>query len=225
MEDSFPQIFSILLRLYPHLLPCTTYLDGLPNHSTMETPNKKEEPSSSPELSMTASSTPSLPLSRALSQEQESNRDSSSDVVIMQPGEHSLNALGALGTYAMEHSEDQIGEEHQNTQSGTASTTEDPTHAVSSSNNPTPPPYQTRRARRRGRTFDQSLLEYNLANPPTQVTRRRYRSMSEMDCPLARGFIDSTSPAPLTADFCMEAAGFWDIESSHFCLRCGSDHF
>lgn len=186
----------------------------------METPSKQEEPSSSPEASMNASS----PLSGDASQEQGSSRDSSSEIIIMQPGEISLNALGALGSYALEHGEDQTGEYHQNTQAGTASTAGDTTHAVSSSN-PTPPSYQTRRARRRGRTFDQSLLEYNLANPPAQIAHRRYRSMSEMDCPRARGFIDSTSPGPVTVDFGMESSGFWGLESSHFCLRCGSDHF
>lgn len=225
---SFPQLFTSFTPL-----PSYSTLHFIPRRfserfetSNMGTPNKQEEPSSSPEQSMTASSHLSGPLSHCLSQERESSRDDSSNdfVVIVQPGENSLNALGALGSYALEHNENQASEEHENTQAGFANTTEDTTHVVSS-NNPTQMSYQNRRSRRRGRTFDLSLLEYDLAHPRTRIARRRHRSMSEMECSVARGFIDSASPGPLSVGFCMDTSGFWDLESSHFCIRCGSDHF
>lgn len=224
--NSFPYLFNYFTSLPSY--STLHFLSGRPlqwfEASNMETPSKQEEPSSSPEPSMNASSCLSRPLSRDLSQDRESNRNSSSDFVIMQPDENSLNALGALGSYVLEYNESLAEVKHQNTQASTSSTTEATAHAISS-NSPTQMSYQNRRSRRRGRTFDLSILEYDLANPRTRIPRRRHRSMSEMECSAARGFIDSASPGPLNVDFCMEASAFHDLESSHFCTRCGSNHF
>lgn len=153
----------------------------------------------------------------------EANQDSSSgDIIVAQSSQTTAEALHAFGITATEHIDEQ--NEEQKTQLVTAESHQAP--ASTSNNTLEPPPIRTRpsRSRRRGRTFDQVLLAYTIANPPPRVIRRRYRSMSEMDCSLGRGYIERSSE-PSVVNTALDPLEFCDIGTYRFCLRCGSDHY
>lgn len=153
---------------------------------------------------------------------QEANQDSSSShAIVAQQSQTTVEVLHAIGITTADNIDEQ--NEEQKTQHATGS------HQASASiSNSTlePPPIRTRssRSRCRGRTFDQVLLAYTIANPPPRVIRRSYRSMSEMDCSLGRGYIERLSE-PSVVNTVLDPHEFCDVGTYRFCLRCGSDHY
>ena len=154
---------------------------------------------------------------------QEANQDSSSgNAIVAQQSQTTVEALHAFGITTAENIDEQ--NEEQKTQLATAESHQTP--ASTSNSTLEPPPIRTRpsRSRRRGRTFDQVLLAYTIANPPPRVIRRTYRSTSEMDCSLGRGYIERLSE-PSVVNTVLDPLEFCDVGTYRFCLRCGSDHY
>ena len=156
---------------------------------------------------------------------QEANQDSSSShAIVAQQSQTTVEALHAIGITTADNIDEQNGE--QKTQHATGSHQASASISNSTLEPPKPPPIRTRssRSRCRGRTFDQVLLAYTIANPPPRVIRRSYRSMSEMDCSLGRGYIERLSE-PSVVNTVLDPHEFCDVGTYRFCLQCGSDHY
>lgn len=153
---------------------------------------------------------------------QEANQDSSSShAIVAQQSQTTVEALHALGITTADNIDEQ--NEEQKTQHATESY-QAPASILNSTMEPPPTRTRPSRSRRRGRTFDQVLLAYTIANPPPRVIRRSYRSMSEMDCSLGRGYIERSSE-PSVVNTVLDPLEFCDVGTYRFCLRCGSDHY